>query len=160
MQLSGANYLSLAEVQVWGSGGAPPPTDLAQGKVANQSSTLPGYPSAVAGSAVDGNTDGAFFDYSVTSTNQELNAWWQVDLGSSAAVNSVVVWNRMDSCCYSWLNDYWVFVSSTPFQPTHTPSTLQYRAGTWGSHQQAVPYPSTTISAAGAPGRYVRVQLT
>ena len=36
--------------------------DLAQGKSATQSSTYPGIASAAASSAVDGNTDGKFFD--------------------------------------------------------------------------------------------------
>ena len=157
VQLTGANYLSLAEVYVLGAPLAASP-DLAQGKSATQSSTFPGYPADGAAAAVDGNTDGNFFDGSVTATNLDSNAWWQVDLGASAAVSSIVVWNRTD-CCGSRLNDYWVFVSDTPFLPTDTPATLQVRAGTFGSHQMAAPNPSTTI-AAGTQGRYVRVQLT
>jgi hypothetical protein len=141
-----------------GLGGAPQPTDLALGKAATQSSTFPGYASAGAGSAVDGSTDGNFFDGSVTATNADPNAWWQVDLGSSATVNAIVVWNRTD-CCGTRLGDYWVFVSNTPFLRTDTPATLQNRAGTFASHQTAAPDPSTTITA-GAQGRYVRVQLT
>jgi hypothetical protein len=158
VQLAGTDYLSLAEVQVMGLGGAPQPTDLALGKAATQSSTFPGYASAGAGSAVDGSTDGNFFDGSVTATNADPNAWWQVDLGSSATVNAIVVWNRTD-CCGTRLGDYWVFVSNTPFLRTDTPATLQNRAGTFASHQTAAPDPSTTITA-GAQGRYVRVQLT
>src|SRR5437899_2031448 len=34
-----------------------------------------------AGRAVDGNTDGAFGGRSVTHTDADTNAWWQVDLG-------------------------------------------------------------------------------
>jgi len=157
VQLSGQNYLSLAEVQVFGTPGLPP-TNLAQGKFASQSSTFPGYASAGASSAVDGNTDGNFFDGSVTATNAGQNAWWQVDLGASAAVSSVAVWNRTD-CCGTRLNDFWVFVSDTPFLATDTPATLQNRPATFSSHQTSAPNPSTTI-AAGAQGRYVRVQLT
>jgi hypothetical protein len=157
VQLSSAGYLSLAEVQVFGPG-APSTSDLAQGKAASQSSTLPGYASAGAGSAVDGNTDGAFGNGSVTATNLDSNAWWQVDLGASANVGSVVVWNRTD-CCGPRLSDYWVFVSDTPFLTTDTPDTLQFRAGTFSSHQTAAPNPSAAI-AVGAHGRYVRVQLT
>jgi hypothetical protein len=73
-------------------------------------------------------------------------------------VGSIVVWNRTD-CCGSRLGDYWVFVSDTPFGPSDTPATLQNRPGTFSSHQTSAPNPSTTI-AAGAQGRYVRVQLT
>jgi hypothetical protein len=158
VQLSSAGYLSLAEVQVFGNGGPPPPTNLSQGKPATQSSTLPGYATAGAGSAVDGNTDGAFFDGSVTATNADTNAWWQVDLGAPASVSSVTIWNRTD-CCPGRLSDYWVFVSNTPFLATDTPATLMNRAGTFASHQTTAPNPSATI-AVNAQGQYVRVQLS
>ena len=158
VQLSGTNNLSLAEVQVMGTGGTVSPNNLAANKTATQSSTLAGYPTAVAGSAVDGNTDGGFFNGSVTHTNIDTNAWWQVDLGTSSSISSVVVWNRTD-CCSSRLNDYWVFVSDTPFLATDTPATLQNRAGTVSSHQTTTPSPSSTISIP-AQGRYVRVQLS
>jgi hypothetical protein len=155
VQLSGTDYLSLAEVQVTGTGGAPPPTNLSMGKPASQSSTIPGTPGASV--AVDGNTDGNFYDGSVTATNADPNAWWQVDLSASSTVNSVVIWNRTD-CCGSRLNDFWVFVSNTPFLATDTPATLQNRAGTFAIHLAGAPNPSTSIPI-GAQGRYVRVQL-
>ncbi len=173
VQLSSANYLSLAEVQVRSGTSSP---DLALGKTGAQSSTFPGSPPASV--AVDGNTDGNFTDGSVTATNLDSNPWWQVDLGASVGVTSIVVWNRTD-CCASRLNDYWVFFSSTPFLPTDTPATLQGRAGTFSFHQTTAPNPSTTISTitslcplgiacplAGSSaialpvGRYIRVQLT
>jgi hypothetical protein len=131
---------------------------VALGKSAAQSSTFPGYATDGAASAVDGNTDGNFGDGSVTATNLDPNPWWQVDLGTSTAVSSIVIWDRTD-CCSSRLGDYWVFVSDTPFLPTDTPATLQSRLGTFSSHQTSAPNPSTTI-AAGAQGRYVRVQLS
>jgi hypothetical protein len=157
IQLSGTNYLSLAELQVFGTTAAPAPppaTNLALGKPATESSTL-----AAASLAVDGNTDGAFFDNSVTHTNLDGNAWWQVDLQSSSVVNTVVVWGRTD-CCSDRLGDYWVFVSNTPFSASDTPATLQNRAGTYGSHQTSAPNPSTAIPFNGVQGRYVRVQLS
>src|SRR3954452_15332870 len=52
--------------------------NYALGKPATQSST--GWGGA-ASRAVDGNTDGNFFDNSVTHTLLEANAWWEVDLG-------------------------------------------------------------------------------
>ena len=158
VQLSGTDYLSLAEVQVFGTGGAPPVTDLALGKPATQSSTVVGYAFASAALAVDGVTDGDFYDGSVAVTNADPNAWWQVDLTASSTINSITIWNRTD-CCGSRLSDYWVFVSDTPFLPTDTPATLQNRAGTIANHQTTAPNPSTTINV-GAQGRYVRVQLS
>src|SRR5258708_34190913 len=104
--------------------------NLAQGKIATQSSTY--MSSAGASNAVDGNTDGNFPDGSVTHTNLDANAWWQVDLGTPAAVSSISIWNRTD-CCPDRISDYWVFVSNTPFGPSDTPATLQGRAGTWSS---------------------------
>jgi uncharacterized repeat protein (TIGR01451 family) len=158
LQLSGTNYLEIAEVQAFGVWAAAPPSDsnLAVGKTATQSST---YSTAVAGLAADGNTDGAFSDGSLSITNIDANAWWQVDLGASATVSSVGIWGRTD-CCGSWLGDYWVFISDTPFTALDTPATLQARAGTWSNHQTTAPNPSTSILANGARGRYVRVQLS
>jgi len=133
-------------------------SNVAQGKTAAQSSSLPGAPTAVAASAVDGNTDGNFYDGSVTATNLDPNPWWQVDLGASVSVSSVAVWNRTD-CCGTRLSDYWVFVSNTPFLDTDTVSTLQNRAETFAIHQTTAPGPSTSIPV-GTPGQYVRVQLS
>jgi hypothetical protein len=124
-----------------------------------QSSTLSEYGTTSSRAAADANTDGNFFNGSVTSTNRDANAWWQVDLGASTAIGSIVIWNRTD-CCSSRLSDYWVFISDTPFSPIDTPATLRNRPGTWKSHQTAIPNPSSTIRTAGANGRYVRVQLT
>jgi hypothetical protein len=131
-------------------------TNLALGKAATQSSTYPGYPASL---AVDGNTDGGVPHGSVTVSNAEATPWWQVDLGASAALSSIVVWNRTDCCGYR-LADYWVFVSDTPFTSGDTLASLQSRAGTWGSHQTTAPNPSATIAASGVQGRYVRVQLS
>jgi RHS repeat-associated protein len=133
-------------------------TNVSPGKTATQSSTLAGYSSGVAASAVDGRTDGNYFNGSVTHTNLDSYAWWQVDLGASASISSVTIWNRTD-CCMDRLGDYWVFVSDTPFGSSDTPATLANRAGTWSSHQTNYPNPSTTVSP-NAPGRYVRVQLS
>ena len=83
VQLTGTNYLSLAEVQVMGTSANSVGLNMAQGKTASQSSTIGGYPTAGAGSAVDGITDGNWWTAGSTSlTNWESWAWWQVDLGT------------------------------------------------------------------------------
>jgi len=150
----------------WGEAGTttiqivrPSVVHLAMGKPASQSSTLDDVDTAVARVAVDGNTDGKFFGGSVTSTGRDDHAWWQVDLGASRQIGSIVIWNRTD-CCSSRLKDYWVFVSDTPFLTTDTPITLQKRAGIWSSHQTSTPNPSIKIETPGIAGRYVRVQLS
>jgi hypothetical protein len=135
-----------------------PDLNLAMSKPAAQSSTLASSATTGAGKAVDGKTDGFFYNGSVTSTNQDPNAWWEVDLLASAPIGSIAIWNRAD-CCSERLDDYWVFVSDTPFRPTDTPATLKSRAGTWSSHQTAAPHPSVSLTPSGARGRYVRVQL-
>jgi hypothetical protein len=155
VQLAGTGTLSLAEVQVFGQPGATAPFNLAPGKVATQSSSLSGYAPAGAASAIDGNPDGNFFHNSVTHTNTEGNAWWQVDLGASAAITNIAIWNRTD-CCSERLSDYWVFVSDRPFTATETPSTLQ--SSVWSAHYTVAPNPSASIPV-NAQGRYVRVQL-
>ena len=147
------NYGAFVTKQVFASA----LSNLALGKTATQSSD--NASTTVAALAVDGNTNGNFSAGSVTATLSDANAWWQVDLGSTATLTSIVVWNRTD-CCWDRLADYWVFVSNTPFGPTDTPSTLQSRTATWSNHQTTMPIPSTAIAAAGAQGRYVRVQLT
>src|SRR6185369_2311525 len=95
-----------------------PELNLALGKPASQSSTM-----SAAGAAVNGTTDGNFYHGSVTATNRDAGAWWQVDLGASVPVNSVVIWNRTD-CCAERLEDYWVFLSDAPFQAGDTAATL------------------------------------
>lgn len=133
-------------------------TNLAVGRFAEQSSTASG--NTPASKAVDGNTNGDYFAASsISHTNYNTNAWWQVDLGTQATIGSVVVWNRTD-CCGDRLSDFWVFISPTPFGPTETPATLQFRANTWNAHLTSAPNPSTAIPVAAFVGRYVRIQLT
>ncbi|MDF1799026.1 MAG: discoidin domain-containing protein [Planctomycetota bacterium] len=82
--------LSLAEVDVVSGG-----VSIAVGKRAEQSST-----SNAAGPerAVDGDVNGVFLEGSVTHTIDNLEAWWEVDLGKAYPIDRVVVWNRTDCC--------------------------------------------------------------
>jgi hypothetical protein len=135
---------------------APHPTDgdnLAQGKRATQSSTA-----APASNAVDGNTDGNFSAGSVAHTGLDRNAWWQVDLGATARIEGIEIWNRTDGGGER-LNDYWIFVSNKAFDPRDTPEQLEPRRAIWGSHQTITPNPSASIPLQDVRGRYVRVQL-
>ncbi len=68
------------------------PINLAPNGTATQSS-LHGF--ADASRANDGNTDGDFWQDSVTHTNFE-RGWWQVDLGSEFELDSIMLWNRTD----------------------------------------------------------------
>lgn len=148
VQLAGEGILSLAEVRVRGAAGRL--LDLSSGKAVSQSSTLDGSSHAAAAAhAIDGNTDGDWRSNSITHTNVDSKAWWQVDLGAPETVTSVEIWNRTD-CCGDRLGDYWVFVSDSPFSPSDTPASLSTRPDVVANHQQNAPYPVVTLFAQGA----------
>jgi hypothetical protein len=131
-----------------------PSLNIAQGKPAAQSTTAFDSP---AGHAVDGNTNGSYGAGSLSHTDDDLHAWWQVDLGSSQALSGINLWNRTD-CCTDRDSDYWVFVSDTPFDHTLTPDQQAARPGVWSTHQTATMGRPTRITAS-VTGRYVMVQL-
>jgi hypothetical protein len=153
VQLSGTGYMSLAEVQVFGSA-SPPPVDLALGKSATQSSDPFGAP---AGRAVDGSTSGKWEDNSLTHTGLDAHAWWEVDLGSVQSIRSISVWNRTD-CCGNRLSNFHVLVSDAPFVSTDLAATLG-QAGV-SSYFTAGAAGAVTEVNVGRTGRYVRVQLS
>jgi len=132
-----------------------PPTvrNLAQGRTASQSST---YASAGANRAVDGNTNGNYSAGSVTHTNRSTNAWWQVDLGASYALDSIQLWNRTD-CCSDRLTNFYVFVSSSNLSG-RSYSSLVGDSTVW-RYQVTGQAPTKLDIPAGINGRYVRVQL-
>lgn len=75
----------------------------ANGGVASQSSTMvytvPGTDYSIPGTAskaIDGDVNGDFFAGSVTHTNRDLAAWWQVTLAEIGSISDVVVYNRTD----------------------------------------------------------------
>ncbi|MFK4083638.1 PKD domain-containing protein [Kribbella sp. NPDC020789] len=129
--------------------------NLARGKTATQSSTSG---TAVAARAVDGNTNGVFANGSVTQTNLSTQPWWQVDLGSAAAVSTVTVWSRTDS---NRMGSGSVFISSTDMSGRSMsslqsdPSVKQMSFSAFSSTTN-----SLTLNAGNATGRYVRVQLS
>lgn len=102
--------------------------NLALGQPSYQSSDVPGY-YAVASLANDGNTDGNFWDGSVSHTDSGYvtysegwpGQYWYVDLGSERVVNSVRIFNRTDCCserlshfnilAYDSMQGYWKVIS-------------------------------------------------
>jgi hypothetical protein len=64
--------------------------NLAFRKPATESSTYTYSIPVAAGYAVDGNTDGKFLNGSVTHTNYEQGAWWQVDLGGQKNIKQIL----------------------------------------------------------------------
>jgi hypothetical protein len=147
VQLTGANYLSLAEVQVFAatptlSPGLPRVPNLAQGKPARQPSTY--NAEGIAAHAVDGNTDGQFAHGSVTHTGLMAQPWWEVDLGQSQPIGSVVLWNRTD-CCSERLSGFNLLLSDDDTN--------------WQSYPYAGTAPASVTFNVNRPARYVRVQL-
>ena len=122
-----------------------PPT----GPRATQSSTaFGGLPER----AIDGNIDGTYSHGSISHTGYQNRPWWQVDLGSSRPIPSVIINNRTD-CCSDRLSNFTVYVSTSPFgsDPDNQDGvTKVVYGGTVGA--------IATI-ATNATGRFIRVQL-
>ncbi|MBI3070598.1 MAG: discoidin domain-containing protein [Deltaproteobacteria bacterium] len=116
-------------------------TNLARGKPTSQSSTGWG---GTSNRAVDGNTSGQYGVNSTTHTQNDPQAWWQVDLGSLSHISSVAVWNRTD-CCSARLANFDVKVSDD--------------GQTWQSYYFGGQAGSPTRVNVGRTGRFVRVQL-
>jgi hypothetical protein len=127
--------------------------NLAFDKSARQSSEGGGDASR----AVDGNTSGVFAAGSVTHTGNEVGAWLEIDLGSTQPIGSVRVWNRSEAP--HRLSDFWLIIADEPVPASAAPRTEAGAGGAWRRRIGITPQPSLTIDAAGAVGRYVRIQL-
>lgn len=149
----------LADLFYWKNAGAVvvPASNLALNKAATQSSDHSST-SGLAPLAVDGNTNGDYFGNSVTHTAESLTnqPWWQVDLGASANIQTISIYNRTD-CCGSRLANYHIFISDVPFTSS-TVSGTQAQAGVQDYFQTAAAG-SPSVIAINNTGRYVRVQL-
>jgi hypothetical protein len=89
VELPGDKLLSLAEVQVFSGS-----ENAALKGEARQISTDYGGDAKL---AIDGNTNGQFFEArSTTHTAAGKDPWWEVDLKSVQNIDRIVVWNRAD----------------------------------------------------------------
>ncbi|MBC9719438.1 discoidin domain-containing protein [Streptomyces sp. TRM66268-LWL] len=127
------------------------PTDLALGRHAEQSSTL-----GEATRATNGNLDGRWGHGSVSHTLEEVQPWWQTDLGTSAEIAEVVLWNRTDAAT-DRLRDFYVLVSEAPFGRACLAELLA--TPTIWRHHATGPAARTTTIPVGRRGRHVRIQL-
>jgi PA14 domain/Concanavalin A-like lectin/glucanases superfamily/F5/8 type C domain len=133
------------------SGAANP--NLAEGKTATQSSV---HRDNTADRAVDGVTDGNMQNHSIAQTENDLHAWWQVDLGVVRPIDTIEIYNRLDEA-RERMQDFYVLVSDVPFTSTDLNETLK-QTGVFQFHQ--VPAFGEMISVpVHRTGRYVRVQL-
>lgn len=79
--------------------------NIATNGVASQSST---DGTSTASLAIDGSTDGAFDNGSVSLTNSEANAWWSVELAQADTIGVIELYNRTDDCCSAVLSNFTV----------------------------------------------------
>lgn len=159
VQLAESAALALAEVRVLA---LPPRTltpdlsrvrNLALGAAASQSSTDAGYAAARAN---DGNADGRLASGSVSRTSVENQPWWQVDLGASHALSSVILGNRTD-CCLDRLANVRVMVSRAPMTGRSF-ADLDADPAVWKYDLPSAAGASVEIPIEEV-GRYLRVQL-
>ncbi|MEO0471780.1 MAG: discoidin domain-containing protein, partial [Bacteroidota bacterium] len=133
------------------------PINVALGKPTNQSSTYVSNLSFESDNAVDGNNSGNRLDNSLTHTQFDLNAWWEVDLGQSYDLSAIKIWNRTD-CCSDRLSDFHVLVSEDPFTSTDLTATIA-QSGVTDLHFPGTAIRETDFNLSGT-GRYVRIQLS
>ena len=138
IELEGNNALSLAEVQVLRA------ENIAWKKQATQSSTAYG---GDANRALDGNTNNNYSQNSVTHTNFEKQAWWQVDLGRSEQVGLVRLFNRGDGELAKRLSNFDVILYDENGQEVSKQFVKQLTSN------------QLDVQFNGKIGRYVRVQL-
>lgn len=101
IELPGRQYLSLAEVKLFGVLHSKQLVNIAVDKPCTQSSVW--YDNDCR-KANDGFTSGNINHHSVMHTNLSGDNWWKVDLGGEYNIDSVTIYNRSD-CCQSRLAD-------------------------------------------------------
>lgn len=138
IELEGNNALSLAEVQVLRA------ENIAWKKQATQSSTAYG---GNANRALDGNTNSSYSQNSITHTNFEKQAWWQVDLGRNEQVGLVRLFNRGDGELAKRLSNFDIIL----YNENNEEVSRQYI--------QQLTSNQLNVQFNGKIGRYVRVQL-
>ena len=118
--------------------------NIAWKKQATQSSTAYG---GDANRALDGNTNSSYSQNSITHTNFENNAWWQVDLGRSEQIGLVRLFNRGDGELAKRLSNFDVILYNDKGEEVSKQYIEQL-----SSNQLDVQFN-------GQVGRFVRIQL-
>jgi hypothetical protein len=120
--------------------------NLALTGIASQSSTGYWDGGALASRAIDGNTDGSFWNSSVSHTDYQQGASWQVDLSSMSNIDQIDLWNRTD-CCSNRLADFTVSIFDTALSTIWS----QVFSGTAGTHE--------IFNTGSVMGQIVKIQL-
>ena len=108
---------------------------------------------------MDGNTDGNFANNSVTHTQEQDNAWWQIDLGTHHSLQNIESWD-LDRIVARWrlkISMYWFRI--VPLKSTDLSATLTQQGvrGYYVSGNAVVPNADVQINQTG---QYIRIQLT
>ncbi|HNR08862.1 MAG TPA: discoidin domain-containing protein [Saprospiraceae bacterium] len=122
--------------------------NLSQNKTTSQSTNFDGGNSFPASRAVDGSLT------NFSHTGQQLQPWWQVDLGNTYTVSSIKITNRVGCApCSGRLKRFKVFVSNTPPGAyTNSGEVHLYNNSSGLSDGQVY-----NIANLNASGRYVRI---
>ena len=143
-----------------GGGDCTNTNNVALGKSTQQSSTLSaGGITGSASKAVDGNTNGTFFttptqNSSVSATQNQSQAYWQVDLQNNHFIEEIKIYNRTDGSDKT--RNAYVLVSDQPFT-SNSLSSARVQANYEFFISGSLGSPS--IVTPELVGRYVRVQL-
>ena len=136
------------------------PYNLSINKPTSQSTT---YGDGVSSIAVDGNTEGSGGPWgaqaNITHTRSEIQPWWQVDLEEESDIQEIRIYNRADSCCLHRLNNFYVMVSSEPFEDSLSLNALLSDPSiSWRFFEGEI----GIVESLSLPlsGRYVRIQLS
>ncbi|MEM6802910.1 MAG: PQQ-dependent sugar dehydrogenase, partial [Bacteroidota bacterium] len=133
------------------------PTNVSLRKTATQSSTYNSNSyNFDANNALDGNTTGDDAANTITHTNNELHAWWEVDLGAVYSLSGINLWNRVD-CCSDRLSNFYVISSPLPFSSQNLNATLA-QSGVTSTLFSGTAGVETFVDI-NADARYIRVQL-
>ncbi|WP_147303015.1 galactose-binding domain-containing protein [Marinoscillum furvescens] len=146
MVFSGLSTLNIDQLTITQVSLDPTIENLALAGTASQSSTA--YEGA-ADRAIDGNTSGNYGDGSVTHTSHsETLKWWQVDLGSEKAIESIGIFNRTGSNYGAHLNNFTVEVFDAQDQVVFTETYVD------------PPNPFLSIGTGGVIGKVVKISKT
>jgi F5/8 type C domain/Domain of unknown function (DUF4476) len=142
LQLAERNNLHLDEVEVYGL------DNLALGKPTSTSSRSQYSRPDDGHGAVDGVKNGSFGFH----TDAQPGAWWQVDLGGLAVLDSVVIYNRQD-CCAERARTLMVQLSN---DGQAYRGVYDHDGSVFGGARDHRPL---RVGLNGAEARYVRLQL-
>ena len=128
-------------------------SNLALGKTATQSST---YGNGNAGVAVDGVLTGnSPWTPNIQHTQTEDDPWWEVDLGLTADLESIVIHNRETN--QFRMAKFYIFASHLPFDPTASLEDILADENVTQIAYQDAAIGDVETYPADVSGRYIRI---